>query len=71
MSSQVTQYMPFFIAAFFPSLLALIGILINKHDFRIVREDNQEMKQLVQHFIDLHIAHEGRLSSVETKTRHL
>jgi hypothetical protein len=49
--------------------MALIGILVNKHDFRTVREDLQDIRSQIQHLIDLHINHEGRLATLEERTK--
>lgn len=62
-----TQYMPFFLTGLFPCLVALIGILVNKHDFRIVREDAQEIKRTLDHLVDLHIDHAERIAWLEAK----
>ena len=64
-----TSYWPFFLTGFFPCVLALIGILINKHDFAVLREDLSDIKGQMRYLIDLHINHEGRLATVEERTK--
>jgi hypothetical protein len=52
-----------------PSIVALIGILVNKHDFAILRQDIGDLRGQIQHLIDLHINHESRISAVEERTK--
>jgi hypothetical protein len=64
-----TSYWPFFLTALFPCLVALIGILVNKHDFAILRQDIGDLRGQIQHLIDLHFNHEGRIATVEERTK--
>jgi hypothetical protein len=71
----VTQYMPFFLTALIPTLAILIGILVNKSDAADMkaqmRTDFSDVKNQITHLVDLHIHQEGRLSSVEERTKKL
>ena len=68
-----TNYWPFFLTALFPCLIALIGILVNKHDFATLRADVRaefaDVKGQIQHLVDLHINHAERLSTLEERTK--
>jgi hypothetical protein len=80
MNSAAAQYMPFFLTGFFPCFLVLVGMWMNnrRHDRTDadladlkswIRIELADLKGLTQHFIDLHIGHEGRLSTVEERTK--
>jgi hypothetical protein len=90
-----TNYWPFFLTALFPSLVALIGILVNKHDLTVLRTEMRsgfsdiraefrndvtdlrndtrsglsDVSGQIQHLVDLHINHEGRIAGVEERTK--
>jgi hypothetical protein len=52
-----------------PSIVALIGILVNKHDFAMLRQDIADVRRQIQYLIDLLINHEGRIAAVEERTK--
>jgi hypothetical protein len=64
-----TNYWPFFLTALFPCIVALIGILVNKHDFTILRADIADVRRQIQHLIDLYINHAERLAALEERTK--
>jgi hypothetical protein len=42
-----TNYWPFFLTALFPCIVILIGILVNKHDFTLLRQDFRDLSAKV------------------------
>jgi hypothetical protein len=67
-----------------PVLAILIGVLFNKHDVSVLRDemragfanireqmrvDFSDVKGQMQHLIDLHISHESRISKIEERTK--
>lgn len=52
-----------------PSVLALIGILVNNHGLNMVRADITDLRSLNQHFIDRFLNHEGRIATVEERSK--
>jgi hypothetical protein len=80
LTAAAAQYMPFFLTGFFPCFLVLIGMYMNNKRldqmeksiharFRHVDADFVDLKSQIQHFIDLHINHEGRIAAVEERTK--
>jgi hypothetical protein len=65
----VIQYMPFFLTGFFPCFLVLVGMWMNNKRLDRIDSDFVDLKNQIQHFIDLHINHEGRLAAVEERTK--
>ena len=69
MNPAAAQYMPFFLTGFFPCFLVLVGMWMNNRRHDRTDADLADLKSQTQHFIDLHIGHEGRLATVEERTK--
>jgi hypothetical protein len=61
------------LAVSIPTVVAIIGILMNNsavNGLRVeVRADITEMRNLFNHFVDRHVAHEGRLATIEERLK--
>jgi hypothetical protein len=61
--------MPFFMTGFFPCFLVLVGMWLNNKRFDRIDSDLSDIKNLIQHFVDRQIVHEGRIATVEERTK--
>jgi hypothetical protein len=58
-----------FLAIGIPSLLIVFGYFMNNRRFDALEKQVADVKTFLQHFIDLHINHEGRISKLEERTK--
>ena len=56
-----------------PCFTAVIGLLVNKHDVNTLRAEMQsnftDIKNQIQHLIDLHINHAERIATLEERSK--
>ena len=66
-----TNYWPFFLTGFFPCFIVLVAMYQNNKRFDHVDAELVDVKSQIQHLVDLHINHEGRIATVEERTKKL
>lgn len=64
-----SETVPFFLTGFFPCFLVLVAMYVNNKRSDKIDTDLHDIKLQIQHFIDLHIGHESRISKLEEKTK--
>jgi signal transduction histidine kinase len=61
------------LAVSIPSIIAIIGILLNNSNMNSLRTelraDMADLRNFMNHFVDRHITHEGRIATVEERTK--
>lgn len=61
------------LAVSIPTLVALVGVLLNQSAINSlrteVRADTAELRAIFNHFIDRHTNHEGRIATIEERTK--
>lgn len=64
----IPQYMPFFLTAFVPCFLVLVGMWMNNQRFGQIDKRFEELNTLVRHFIDISMDHGERIATLEERT---
>jgi len=58
-----------FLAIGIPSLLIVLSWLMNNTRFNSIERELTDIRQQIQHFIDLHLGHETRIAKMEERTK--
>jgi hypothetical protein len=64
-----SQYIPFFLTGFFPCFLVLVGMWQSNKRLDSLEKKVDDLNGFVRHFIDLHLGHESRISTLEERIR--